>query len=202
MSRIKIILFGVAIALLFSFGEENNTTQLLLDYTSIKYPNAELNTFIYVGIKRQKLYYIENGEITLEFEVSTAKQGAGCKKGSEKTPIGLHEVRHKFGDDVPMGGIFNHKRYSGDIATINQSETAINDDHILTRVMSLRGLEEGINKGEGVDSYARAIYIHGTADEGLIGKPASHGCVRMRNDDVVTLFNAIEEGVNVILFNN
>ena len=202
MNRLKIIVFTAVLFCLFFFGKENNTAQLLLDYTSIKYPNTELNDFIYVGVKRQKLYYIQNGELKLEFEVSTAKNGSGSEKGSQKTPIGLHEIRRKIGEDVPAGGVFDFKKYKGEIAEINQSEIATEDDLILTRILTLRGLEEGINKGEGIDSYERAIYIHGTADEGLIGKPASHGCVRMRNEDIITLFNSTSEGTKVIIFNN
>ena len=188
--------------LFFSFSKEQNTAKLLVEYASMKYPNIELNEFIYVGIKRQKLFHIKNDSIIAEFDVSTAKDGAGCEAGSKKTPIGLHEIRRKVGDNVPENGIFKFKEFDGNIAQINTSNEPSSEDFILTRIITLRGLEENINKGEGVDSYARAIYIHGTADEGLIGKPASHGCVRMRNKDIIALYDSLEEGMKVILFNN
>ena len=76
------------------------------------------------------------------------------------------------------------------------------EDAITTRVLTLEGLENGINKGGELDSYGRHIYIHGTAEEGLIGQPASHGCVRMRNEDVIDLFNRVDKGLKVIILNN
>ncbi len=202
VKQLKIVLFLSLLCTLFFKGEVNNTAQLIRDYTSIKYPSENLETLIYVGIKRQKLYLLKGENIILEFDVSTAKYGAGCQKGSEKTPVGLHEVRRKIGNNVPLGGAFDYQKFKGEIAEINQTKQPTKEDYILTRILTLRGLEDGINKGQDVDSYERAIYIHGTADEGLIGTPASHGCVRMRNEDIITLFNEIEEGVKVILFNN
>ena len=203
MKSFKTILFSIVIFLLFFNGEEKqNTAQLVSDYVSIKYPNEDFSSLIYVGIKRQKLYVIKNGELIKAFLVSTAKNGAGCEKDSEKTPIGLHEIRHKYGDDVPVGGIFEHRKYTGEIAEINQSKVPLNEDYVLTRIISLKGLEDNLNKGENIDSYERAIYIHGTADEGLIGQPASHGCIRMKNKDVIELYELVGEKTKVVLLDN
>lgn len=202
MARFIIIILTIGFWALFFNGSENNTIQLLNDYVYLKYPSENMNTYIYVGIKRQKLYLIQNGKLIHEFEVSTAKNGAGCEKGSQKTPIGLHEIRRKIGDNVPLAGQFNFKKHNGEIADINLSDSPTEEDYILTRILTLRGLEEGINKGEGIDSYERAIYIHGTADEGLIGKPASHGCVRMKNEEIIKLYDLIEENTKVVMFNN
>jgi hypothetical protein len=115
--------------------------------------------------------------------------------------LGLHKIVRKIGKDAPLGAIFVHRRNQGRIGRIlnRESKIAQDTDLIMTRILRLRGLEMGVNKGEGIDSYKRCIYIHGTPQEWLIGRPASHGCIRMRNKDIVKIFDAVLPGSLVLI---
>lgn len=172
------------------------------DYISIKYPDVKLDTFIYVGVERQEMYLFMNGEVERVYDVSTSKHGAGTQYGSNCTPVGLHCVKGKFGDGVPVGGIMVGRKYTGRVAEIVEEPVETGKDEITSRVITLSGLEEGVNRGGEIDTYKRKIYIHGTAEEGLIGMPASHGCIRMRNEDVIELFSIVDEGLPIIILNN
>ena len=199
----KLTLILLASFCLQSFDKrKHDPTSFILDYVELKYNQANLSNLIYIGVKRQKLYLISKGELQRVYDISTSKYGPGSQKGSEKTPIGLHRIKRKYGANVPFGGILVSRQYTGSIADINNSPTSTNRDDITSRILRLEGLESGINKGENIDSYQRNIYIHGTAEEGLIGKPVSHGCIRMRNRDVIELFDQVSEGVKVIILNN
>ena len=158
----------------------------------------ESNQFaILVSISKQKLHLIKNAEIIKTYPISTSKYGIGNKKGSHKTPLGMHRISEKEGEGAEIGAIFRWCRNTGKIAKIYTDNTDIPKDLITTRIMRLKGLELAINKGKGIDSYKRGIFIHGTPEEGLIGKPASHGCVRMKNKDVIELFNLVPVGTLV-----
>lgn len=178
------------------------TEDFLKDYLSIKYPDVEFKDFIYVGVKRQELYLFRDGKLIKIFKVSTSKKGAGSVANSEMTPVGLHKINGKYGADVPMNGILKHKKFTGEIAKIEKRPIPIDKDIITTRIITIEGLEKGVNKGGKLDSYERRIYFHGTAEEGLIGQPASHGCIRLTNKDVMDLFDLIYEGMYVIILNN
>jgi hypothetical protein len=150
---------------------------------------------IVVMISIQRMFLIRDNSAFDFYPISTSKYGVGNSSGSNKTPLGVHQIQAKIGDDAPIGAIFKGKVFTGEIAEISYAKKDItDDDYVTTRVLPLRGLEEGINKGKGIDSFSRAIYIHGTPEEGLIGKPASHGCIRMLNKDVIELFNKVEVG--------
>jgi hypothetical protein len=177
-------------------------SEFVQEYLAIKYPSLEWSTFIYVGVERQELYLFINGVVERVYQVSTSKHGAGSVHGSNCTPVGLHCIDGKFGQGVPKGGIFVGRKFTGELAEIHYEPYDTGHDDITTRVLTLRGLEEGVNKGEKIDSYKRHIYIHGTAEEGLIGKPASHGCIRMRNDDVIELFSLVNEGLPIVILDN
>ena len=150
-----------------------------------------------IDISEQVLYlycrYADSNEEVKTYPVSTSKYGIGNKAHSNKTPLGLHHIKGKIGDGAPSGTIFKGLKNTGRIAKIN----APGGDVITTRVMRLQGLERGINLGPGIDSYKRYIYIHGTAEENKIGIPASHGCVRMYNRDVIDLFDRVTEETKV-----
>ncbi|MFQ6092176.1 MAG: L,D-transpeptidase family protein, partial [bacterium] len=96
-----------------------------------------------------------------------------------------------------IGAIFKSGLNTGEIAKIYTDSTDVQEDLITSRIMWLEGLEAGINKGRDIDSYDRRIYIHGTPEEGLIGVPVSHGCIRMRNKDVIELFDLVSKGTLV-----
>ena len=177
--------------------------EFLLEYLSIKYPDQRFENFIYVGVKRQELDLYLNGNRTVSYPVSTSMHGAGTKAGSDMTPIGLHKIRGKYGSDAPYRrDSKSQKIYREHCQHSNRTLLKTGEDAITTRILTLEGLENGINKGGELDSYARHIYIHGTAEEGLIGQPASHGCVRMKNEDVIDLFNRVNKDMTVIILNN
>ncbi len=152
---------------------------------------------IIVSIVEQKLLLVKNREIVKSYPISSSAYGVGNKAGSNKTPLGTHSISHKIGDGAEIGTVFRSRANTRQIATIYTDKTDVEDDLVTTRIMWLQGMESGVNKGKGIDSHARYIYIHGTPEEGLIGAPASHGCIRMKNHDVVELFDAVRKGTLV-----
>ncbi len=146
-----------------------------------------------VDPSRQELYLIKSREILKSYPISTSKRGLGVVSGSMKTPFGAHKIVEKIGDGSPIGEIFKGLVDTKKISKIYTEKINV-PEFVTTRIMRLKGLEEGINKGKGVDSFSRSIYIHGTPEEGLIGTPASHGCIRMKNKDIIELFNKISKG--------
>lgn len=155
------------------------------------------SVFVRVDISDQSLELIVDGRVEKTWPVSTSKYGIGNRAGSNKTPLGRHIISRKFGDDAPFGMIFKARKSTGQIAPIHADSVDVPEDFITTRILRLKGLEPGVNQGRGIDSYDRFIYIHGTPEEGLIGRPASHGCIRMKNEDVIELFDMASEGTFV-----
>jgi len=177
----------------FLFGENPiEISQKYLKETVIK-------EILFVSIEKQKLYHIKNNKIISEFIISSSAYGTGNKEGSNKTPLGLHKVKQKYGDNTPINGRMKGRVYYGKIATIYKDSTKSKTDDVTTRILWLEGLEQGENKGEGVDSFKRCIYIHGTSEEGRLGNPASHGCIRMKNKEVIDLYKIIEVGTLVLI---
>jgi len=154
---------------------------------------------IYVSIKEQKLYHIQHDSIIKEYIISSSVYGIGNTSGSNKTPIGLHNIRKKYGEKTPINGKMTGRVFQGNIATIYTDQTKSKTDDVTSRILWLEGLEKGKNKGEGIDSFKRYIYIHGTSEEGRLGKPASHGCIRMKNKEVIDLYNLVEVGTLVLI---
>ena len=152
---------------------------------------------IRVDLTAQKLELLEDGRPIATYPVSTARRGAGERKDSEKTPRGLHYVRAKIGEGAPERSVFAGRRPTGEICTPELYARDPGRDWILTRILWLSGLEPGRNRLGEVDSMQRYIYIHGTPEEAALGTPASHGCVRMANADVIELFDAVEVGTRV-----
>ena len=150
---------------------------------------------ILVDIQKQELILIEKGKAVEKYKVSTAKNGVGSLKGSGKTPLGKHKIYKKIGENHQIGSVFVGRQFTGKVYEIGKEQSE--RDLVLTRILQLQGLEPGINRGGDVDSLERCIYIHGTNDEELIGKPVSHGCVRMRNEDVINLYEKVD--VNTIV---
>ena len=149
---------------------------------------------IVVSIHKQKLYANYPDGSRKSYRISSSAYGIGNTEGSNKTPLGLHNVAEKFGQGLPIGAELVGRRFTGRIAPLIHKAVDIPEDVITTRILWLDGLEPGVNKGGSIDSHSRYIYIHGTAEEGLIGQPASHGCIRMYNADVIELFDATPEG--------
>ena len=176
--------------------------EMIIDYLKTKYPDEVFSNFIYVGINRQRLYLFNDSKLTDLFEVSTAEKGAGNNYSSNQTPFGLHYIKRKIGDNAPLGTLFVNKINTGKRVPINKTIQNISKDEITSRILVLSGKEEGINKGNNKDTFSRGIYIHGTSDEASIGNPKSHGCVRMRNKDIIEIYSLIDEGLLVVLLNN
>lgn len=152
-----------------------------------------------VKIDEQRLYLLQENRVSQVYPVSTSRYGVGNKEGSHQTPLGAHNIAEKIGDHCRPGEIIKARIPTGKLAEICVDAHATGQDVITSRVLWLRGLESGINRGGDVDSYRRYIYIHGTAEEGLIGKPASIGCVRMKNADVIDLYDRVAVGTPVMI---
>ena len=155
------------------------------------------NNIIIVDISEQRLYLYSNNDLIQSYPVSTSKYGEGQTENSFKTPLGLHEIKEKIGHKAPINTIFTARVNTNKRADVQIKQNDTEDDFVTSRIMWLDGLEDGINRGLGVDSYNRYIYIHGTHEEGLIGQKASHGCIRMFNNDVIELFDIVSEGTKV-----
>ena len=192
-------LFFIAFLLftLFCFGQKQ-LIETAREYTETKC-NKSFNEVLFVNITEQKMYYIKEGGIVKTYVISSSSYGVGNKAGSNKTPIGLHKVKQKFGEETPINGKMIGRVFYGNIATIYTDNTKSKTDDVCSRILWLVGLEEGLNKGEGIDSYNRYIYIHGTSEEGRLGKPASHGCIRMKNKEVIELYEKVKIGTLVLI---
>ena len=152
---------------------------------------------VVVHLAAQRLELWEGDALQATYAVSTSAKGAGEAQDSEQTPRGLHEVCEKIGADRPPRAVFVGREPTGEICTPDLAAAEPERDWILTRILWLQGLEEGRNRGPGVDSKERFIYIHGTPEEHRLGEAASHGCIRMGNAEVAELFDRVEVGTRV-----
>nr|MBL8410431.1 L,D-transpeptidase [Dechloromonas sp.] len=133
----------------------------------------------------------DQGRVLCEYPVSTAKAGVGEISGSYQTPRGLHIIRAKIGAGQPENTVFVRRRPTGEIWTPELAEQFPGRDWILTRILWLSGCQPGFNRLGCVDTMRRYVYIHGSPDAAEMGVPGSHGCVRMRNADIVELFERV-----------
>jgi len=160
---------------------------------------AQDNLSIEIDISLQRLYLVDKSTIISSYPISSSKYGEGSKQNSFKTPLGSHMIKEMIGDQVPKNTIFISRINTQREAKIIHDQENSDNDYVTTRIMWLDGMEDGKNKGKGVDSYNRYIYIHGTHEEGLIGQKASHGCIRMFNSDVIELFSVVKKGTKVYI---
>ncbi len=150
---------------------------------------ADQRPFIVIEARRQRLHSIDiEAKYNRSYAVSTAKNGVGNRLDSYKTPFGIHRICQKVGGGQPSGAVFEAREPTGRIAGDFDNRE---QDEITSRILWLTGLEDGVNRGGVYDTYARYIYIHGTSDEKRIGQPVSAGCIRMRNADVIELFDQV-----------
>jgi lipoprotein-anchoring transpeptidase ErfK/SrfK len=154
---------------------------------------------IEISISRQSLRLLGEEGVLAEYPVSTALNGAGESKGSGCTPRGRHIVRAKIGAGQPPGTVFIGRRPTGEIWTPQLAAEFPARDWILTRILWLSGCETGFNRLGDCDTMQRFIYIHGTPDTEPMGVPRSHGCIRMRNADVLDLFERVPAGALVLI---
>ncbi|WP_165680766.1 L,D-transpeptidase [Metapseudomonas otitidis] len=143
---------------------------------------------LHISIADQRLYGFAAGRLLVIYPVSTALNGPGELSGSNCTPRGLHEVRARIGADLPLNAVLRGRRWTGEVWSEVLHEQFPGRDWILSRILWLSGREPGFNRLGKVDSMRRYIYIHGTPDTEPMGVPRSHGCVRMRNADLLELF--------------
>ncbi|MFK8028065.1 MAG: L,D-transpeptidase family protein [Gammaproteobacteria bacterium] len=158
-----------------------------------KFSGNITSPWLLVDSTSQSMFVMDDLSPIYEYSISTSKYGMGCEQDSFKTPTGAHKIAKKIGHDAKPNEIFVGRVATAKYANIICEEKSSDLDFILTRILWLQGLEQERNCGEGVDSFKRYIYIHGTHEEGLLGRPASHGCVRMSNKDVVNLFSKVDE---------
>jgi len=142
---------------------------------------------------------LSSNNVVEEWPISTALAGPGNQQGSEQTPLGLHRIRAKIGAGQPINAVFVGRRPTGEVYGAALAKQFPARDWILTRILWLCGNQLGVNRGGAVDSMRRYIYIHGTPDGEPMGAPLSHGCIRMRNKDIVTLFDCVSLYSNVII---
>jgi lipoprotein-anchoring transpeptidase ErfK/SrfK len=153
---------------------------------------------INIHIAAQELELFDAQErIIRRYRISSAKNGTGQENGSFRTPLGKHIIRAKIGAGQPLNTVFVRRRPTGEIYSPQLAEQFPKRDWILTRILWLSGCEPGFNRLGSVDTMRRYIYIHGTPDSVEMGKPGSIGCIRMRNSDLVEMFDLVETGTPV-----
>ena len=145
-----------------------------------------------VNIAEQTVSLFEQNKFVKKFSCSTSRFGIGQAESSNRTPLGLHRIAEKIGAGEPVGTVFKARKAGG-----HTSQPEFADAKITTRILWLEGLEDGFNRGGNVDSHARYIYIHGTADQNSIGKPSSHGCIHLADTDLIPLFDLLPSGTLV-----
>ena len=154
---------------------------------------------IKVSIDEQRLQLLRNDEIVMDVAVSTASKGPGEFINSECTPRGWHRIRARIGAACPVNTVFVGRRPTGEFYTPEMRAENQGRDWIITRILWLCGEEPGRNRLGEVDTMRRYIYIHGAPDDDPMGVPSSHGCVKMRNQEVIELFNAVPIGTRVLI---
>lgn len=153
-----------------------------------------------IDLGRQQLTLrASDGESVAVYSISSGRNGAGERDGSGCTPRGQHFIRALIGAGLPSGTVFRGRRPTGETYTPALADEQPGRDWILSRILWLCGREWGKNRGPGVDTFRRFIYIHGTPDSEPMGVPLSHGCIRMRNADVIDLFGRVRPGTAVLI---
>jgi len=178
--------------------------QGILKQTCAQFPqHAEFPAAI-IKVKQQTIYLFIKQEMVAHYPVSTSRYGVGQEEGSNQTPLGVHCIQDKIGADAAACEIFLSRESTNSIATVEKQAIGTEKDCITSRILWLSGLQNGYNKGSNsngvcVDSHQRYIYIHGTHEEGLVGQEASIGCIRMKNEDVIEIFDRLMVSSLVII---
>lgn len=164
-----------------------------------QYASLAQGRWLHVSIPDQRLKLMHGDQIRQEFHVSTGLNGPGELLGSGCTPRGWHRIRIKIGGGLPENAVFRGRRFTGELHTPALAAAWPERDWILGRILWLTGLESGHNRGGQRDTLRRFIYIHGTPDTQPMGEPRSHGCIRMRNAQLVQLFEMVQAGDPVFI---
>lgn len=165
---------------------------LCLIVAIIRPASAHASSSIVVSVPDQTLALVDDGVVVARYPVSTSKFGLGDGSGTYATPLGAMAIASKIGGNAPLGAVFKNRQPTGEVLKPN----APGRDPIVSRILWLRGLEK-----QNAKAYSRNIYIHGTPEERLIGRPASYGCIRMRSTDVAKLYNAVGVGTRIEVAN-
>ena len=152
-----------------------------------------------ISLGQQRLWLVKGADVIFQAPVSTAKNGPGEQSNSECTPRGLHVIRAKIGENCKPNTVFVGRRPTGELYTPELRQQHPRRDWILTRILWLSGLEPGKNRLGSVDTMRRFIYIHGCPEEEAMGVPGSHGCIRMHNKDIISLFDLVDVGTRVLI---
>lgn len=152
-----------------------------------------------IDVTKQQLTLLQFDTVIASYDISTAKNGIGQQNGSECTPMGWHIIRAKIGSDAKENTVFIGRRDTGEVFSDTLRQQQPDRDWILTRILWLSGIESGKNRGGEVDTMRRYIYIHGCPDSDSFSMPSSHGCVKMRNKDIIQLFNNVNAGTRVLI---
>ena len=155
--------------------------------------------YIDIDIAKQELTLLHKDVIVASYSVSTAKNGVGQQNGSECTPLGQHVINSKIGANAKENSVFIGRKETGEYFDEELRRNNPERDWILTRILWLCGTEEGQNKGGEVDTLSRYIYIHGCPDSDSFIEPSSHGCIKMRNKDIIELFEYVDVGTQVLI---
>lgn len=176
--------------------------------------SKNLESRIVISIAQQELYYYQENDLQKTYWVATAKNGTGQLMGSECTPLGKHRVCEKIGDLAAPNSVFVARQFTGEMYSDDFAKDHPERDWILTRILWLEGLQEGLNKGDSMnndikndsqqtdepvscDTRQRFIYIHGCPDSHPMQIPSSHGCIKMRNTDIIELYDLVTVGIPV-----
>lgn len=167
----------------------------------IKTPDllANLTPDILIDTARQKLILHHEGAVYFEVDIGSGINGVGELNGTEKTPRGWHDIVACIGEGCAVNTVFRGRRSTGEIYSTDLSQQYPERDWVLSRILWLRGLEVGRNRLGNVDTQRRYIYLHGCPDEVTLGMPSSHGCIRMRNADIIRLFDRVKPGATVLI---
>jgi len=155
--------------------------------------------YLHISIADHRLHLIDNHQIVFKATIATAKNGVGEQFGSECTPRGWHQIRAKIGKQCIENTVFIARRPTGEIYSQSLQQKHPGRDWILTRILWLSGLEPGFNRSGKQDTMRRYIYIHGCPDNNPMGVDSSHGCIKMRNSDVISLFDRVNTGISVLI---
>jgi hypothetical protein len=144
-----------------------------------------------VNVREQSLSVLRNGTVEKKYVISTAAAGIGNVNGSHMTPPGWHEIVERYGDGVALGTEYRGRKPTGRVFTEEECRGGVTGDLITTRILRLSGREDGLNRGGNIDTFGRYIYFHGTNHEEQLGAPASGGCIRLGNREMVDLFDRV-----------
>lgn len=182
------------------YSPDSLVIEFIYEYLKAKYKNNVSDTYVVVRTETAVLLLASKNEIIASYPISYSYYGLGNKLNSFKTPTGLHTIHSKIGDGLPPGTKIVNGNPTNQIINKHCPKNPLDEIEITSRAIILDGLEYGINKGGNVDTYSRKIWIHGTPQYCWLGKKASHGCIRMDQDSIISFYNLVRRGMSVFIY--